>query len=126
MFLKGIGVHPFRHFFRHFPFWRFRHPYKTLGPPLYLKSSRFLKNLSVSALIFSVSAPIVSFSAPTVQASLCIYQPVSLLVEKFEEDLQVDAFTANAKSSVICEMCVPAFNVISGSHLQHFRVNVII
>jgi hypothetical protein len=43
---------------------------------LYLKSSRFLKNLSVSALIFSVSAPIVSFSAPTVQASLCIYQPV--------------------------------------------------
>jgi hypothetical protein len=68
----------------------------------------------------------VSFSVPTVQASLCIYQPVSLLVEKFEEDLQVDAFTANAKSSVICEMRVSALNVISGSHLQHVRVNVII
>ena len=51
----------------------------------------------------------------------------SLLVEKFdEEDIQVEAFTANVKSSVICEMCVPAFNVISGSHLQHVRVNVII
>jgi hypothetical protein len=39
---------------------------------------------------------------------------------------QVEAFTANAKSSVICEMCVPALNVISGSHLKHVRVNVII
>ena len=35
------GVHPFRHFFRQFRFWRFRHPYKTLGPLFYLKSSRF-------------------------------------------------------------------------------------
>ncbi len=57
------------HFFRHFWFWRFRHPYKTLGPPLYLKSPRSLKNISVSALIFSVSAQIVSFSAPTVSVS---------------------------------------------------------
>ena len=58
---------------------------------------------------------------------LCVYINLySLLVEKFEEDIQVEAFTANVKSSVICEMCVPAFNVISGSHLQHVRVNVII
>ncbi len=63
------GVHPFRHFFRHFRFWRFRHPYKTLVPPLYFKSPRSLKNLSVSALIFSVSSQIVYFSAPTVSVS---------------------------------------------------------
>ncbi len=71
-----IGVHPFRHFFRHFQFWRFRHPYKTLGPPLYLKSSRFLKNLSVSALIFSVSAPIVS----PAWFARCVCQPLTSLV----------------------------------------------
>jgi hypothetical protein len=50
----------------------------------------------------------------------------SLLVENFEEDIQVETFTANAKSGVICEMCVLAFNVISGSHLKHVRVIVII
>jgi hypothetical protein len=42
---NSVGVHPFRHFFRHFRFWRFRHPYKTLGPPLYLKSFRFGTNI---------------------------------------------------------------------------------
>ena len=71
-FLSNVawnGVHPFRHFFRHFRFWRFRHPHKTLVPPLYLKSPRFFKILSLSALIFSVSVLFVSFSAPTVSVS---------------------------------------------------------
>ena len=62
-----IGVHRFGTFFGNFRFWRFRHPYKTLW--LYLKSPRFFKNLSFSALIFSVTVLIVSFSAPTVSVS---------------------------------------------------------
>jgi hypothetical protein len=37
--------------------------------PLVFKISSFIKNLSVSALIFSVSAQIMSFSAPNVSVS---------------------------------------------------------
>ncbi len=53
--------------FRHFRFWCFLHPYKTLGLPLYVKYSRLLKNLRFGTNILSFGTNCVFFGTNCVR-----------------------------------------------------------